>query len=102
MDLGNAIKQARKHRGLRQNAFAEVCGITPAYLSLIEGNRKDPNLSTLKTISEKLNIPLPFLFFMALDSSDIKPEKAAAFKVISPMLNAMVSEFFAENNENAS
>jgi XRE family transcriptional regulator, regulator of sulfur utilization len=101
MDLGNAIKQARKQRGLPQKAFAELCGITPGYLSLIESNQKEPNLSTLKTIGEKLNIPVPFLFFMALDSNDIKPDKKEAFDVLKPAINSMVSKFFTENNDRA-
>lgn len=98
MNLGYAIKQARKQRGLRQNVFAEICEITPAYLSQIENNLKEPNLSILKTISEKLGIPLPFLFFLALDERDIKSEKKQAYNMIEPAIKSLVNEFFTEKN----
>lgn len=65
MDLGQTIKSIRKQKGLKQNQFAELCEITQAYLSQIENNLKEPNLSTLKVISDKLETPLPILFSFA-------------------------------------
>lgn len=63
MDLGETIKSIRKQKGLKQNEFAQLCNITQAYLSQIENNLKEPNLSTLRVISNNLGIPLPILFF---------------------------------------
>lgn len=94
MNLGLAIKSIRKQKGLRQNQFAELCKITPSYLSQIENNNKEPNLSVLKLISNKLDIPLPILFFLSLDNDDIKPEKKEAFKMIAPSINSLVNQFF--------
>lgn len=94
MDLGTAIKNQRKNRGLTQHEFAANCAITQTYLSQIENNQKEPNLSTLKVISENLDLPLPFLFFLSLSEDDVKSEKRDAFKVISPSINAFVNEFF--------
>ena len=94
MNLGIVIKQARKLKGLKQNSFAKSCGITPSYLSQIENNSKDPNLSTLKTISKNLGFPLPILFFMSLDDEDIDPKKKDAFNLINPAIKSLVNEFF--------
>ncbi|MGQ7855146.1 helix-turn-helix domain-containing protein [Pedobacter sp. WC2501] len=33
---------------MRQNAFADLCNISQTYLSQIENNIKEPNISTLK------------------------------------------------------
>ena len=63
MDLGTAIRNIRKQRGQTQIEFASSCGITQTYLSQIENNSKEPNLSILKKISENLEVPLPILFF---------------------------------------
>jgi XRE family transcriptional regulator, regulator of sulfur utilization len=100
MNLGHIIKQLRKQQGLKQNTFAQLCNLSPAYLSQIENNQKDPNLSILKDISIKLSIPLPILFFMALDDNDIPEKKQAAFKLIKPLVNNLISDFFTaiENN----
>lgn len=95
MDLGLAIKSIRKQKGLKQNQFAELCDITPSYLSQIENNNKEPNLSILKIISNKLGTPLPILFFLSLDNDDVKPEKKEAFKMIAPSIKSLVNQFFA-------
>ena len=95
MDLGNVIRNIRKQKGQTQAEFASLCGITQTYLSQIEGNLKEPNLSTLKTISEKLDIPLPILFFLSMDEEDVQPNKREAFKIVGPSVNSLVNEFFA-------
>ena len=67
MNIGKVIKDTRKQRRQTQTEFALSCGITQTYLSQIENNVKEPNLSTLKTISANLDIPLPIMFFMSLN-----------------------------------
>jgi transcriptional regulator with XRE-family HTH domain len=94
MDLGNQIKFIRKQKGLTQSEFALSVGITQTYLSQIESNLKEPNLSTLKSISEGLNVPLPILFFLSMTEDDVRPNKRNAFKIVSPSVNSLVNEFF--------
>ena len=93
MNIGKVIRDARKQKGQTQNEFALSCKITQTYLSQIENNSKEPNLSTLKMISEKLDIPLPILFFMSLNEEDISPEKREAFAIINPSLKSFMNEF---------
>jgi transcriptional regulator with XRE-family HTH domain len=76
MNLGNAIQSVRKHKGIKQGDMVERTKLTQGYLSQIENNKKDPNLSSLKKISDALEVPLPVIFFLALDNEDI-PEKSA-------------------------
>lgn len=94
MDLGIVIKNIRKQKGQTQGEFASLCGITQTYLSQIENNAKEPAISTLKTISEKLGMPLPILFFQSLTSEDINPNKRNAFELVSPSIKSLVNEFF--------
>lgn len=94
MNLGIKIKNIRRQRGHTQIEFASLCGISQTYLSQIEGNLKEPNLSTLKVISEKLEIPLPILFFLSLTEEDVHPNKREAFQMIGPSINSLVNEFF--------
>lgn len=95
MDLGNIIKNIRKQKGQTQSEFALLCGITQTYLSQIENNSKEPNLSTLKLISENLNMPLPILFFLSMTEEDVQPNKRKAFQIVSPSVKSLVNEFFA-------
>jgi XRE family transcriptional regulator, regulator of sulfur utilization len=99
MNLGEIIKSQRKKQGINQNDFAESCSISQAYLSLIENNQKEPNLSTLKDIAQALQIPLPILFFMSLEDNDIQENKREAFKFINKPIKSMVNEFFTNNNQ---
>lgn len=94
MDLGTIIKNTRKQQGQTQNEFAESCGISQTYLSQIENNAKEPNLSTLKEISKNLEIPLPILFFLSLNEEDIPEEKRKAFEIVNPSVKSLISEFF--------
>jgi len=101
MDLGTTIKSLRSQKGMKQNLFAEKCDITPAYLSQIENNLKEPNISTLKTISKNLGVPLPILFFLSIDNDDVKPEKRKAFQVLAPSIKSMINEFFTNASINS-
>lgn len=94
MNLGNTIKSLRQQQGIRQNSLAESCDISQTYLSQIENNAKEPNISTLKIIAKKLSVPLPVLFFLSLDEKDIKPEKRNAYNHLAPSLQSMIAEFF--------
>lgn len=96
MDLGNTIKELRKQKGFKQNTFAELCDISQTYLSQIEGNLKEPNISTLKSISNHLNISLPILFFLSLNNEDIPVDKKQAYKIIGPTIKTLISELLNE------
>jgi transcriptional regulator with XRE-family HTH domain len=95
MNLGVTIKNIRKQKGQTQSEFASACGISQTYLSQIENNQREPNLSTLKIISNELNVPLPILFFLSLNIDDIQQSKREAFEIISPSVKSLVNEFFA-------
>lgn len=94
MNLGQTIKSIRKQRNYTQEQFASACLITQTYLSQIENNLKDPNLSVLKTIAEKLSVPLPILFFLSLNEADVQPEKRELFKDIDPLVKRVIDELF--------
>ncbi len=94
MDLGNTIKDIRKSRSLSQGAFAIECGITQTYLSQIESNQKEPTLSVLKKIAERLGIPLPLLFFQSMTEEDIQPSKREIFGIIGPAVKNLIDDMF--------
>lgn len=96
MNLGHAIKHFRQQKGIKQNFLADKSGISQTYLSQIENNVKEPNISTLKAICENLKVPLPVLFFLSMDINDVSPEKRNSFQHLAPSINSMVSEFFGE------
>ena len=92
MDLGKTIKSIRKQRGIKQNYFAELCGISQTYLSQIENNQKEPNISVVKTICSNLNVSLPILFFLSLDESDVPDKKKQAFAIVGPTVKTLLND----------
>jgi XRE family transcriptional regulator, regulator of sulfur utilization len=91
MNLGATIKTLRIQKGFNQETFAKKCSISQTYLSQIENNRKEPNLSTLNSISQSLDIPLAFIFLLGMESKDIKPVKRDAFEKLKPALDSFVN-----------
>lgn len=58
--------------GLKQRELANKLGISSNYLSLVEGNKREPSLNLLKSLANELDIPMDLFFW---DSS----EKVAGF-----------------------
>lgn len=95
MNLANKIIELRKKKGISQRELAQIAGLSPTYISMVENGKKSPTLKSLEKISNALDIPFPILSFLALDPEvDIKPEKREAFKFIAPAIMSMVEEFF--------
>jgi transcriptional regulator with XRE-family HTH domain len=60
--FGNRIKSIRKERGLTQEAFAELVGISVDFLSLIERGINAPSFEVLEKLSAGLKMPARDLF----------------------------------------
>ena len=96
MDIGKTITHLRKTKEITQEDLAKKCDITQAYLSQIEKNKKEPNLSTLKSIALALAIPLPVLFFMALENTDVPESKQEMFNVMKPSMSGFFETIFED------
>ncbi|MES2418283.1 MAG: helix-turn-helix transcriptional regulator [Bacteroidota bacterium] len=96
MDLGNTIKEIRKQKGIKQNAFADLCNISQTYLSQIENNLKEPNISILREISARLQVSLPILFFLSLNDDDIPQSKRDVFQIIGPTVKTLIKELITD------
>lgn len=94
MNLGKTIKDLRSRKNIKQNELADKVSLTQAYLSKIENNQQEPTITVLRNIARELDVPLPILFFHALDQEDIQAEKREAFEIIQPSLQRMVESFF--------
>ncbi|OIQ19316.1 MAG: hypothetical protein BM557_06325 [Flavobacterium sp. MedPE-SWcel] len=94
MNIGNAIKDLRQQKGLKQIDFAVECGLSQSYLSSIEKGRKEPTLSILKQIANALSIPMPVLVFFSIDQEDIDESKKEAFKMLEPSIKGLINDVF--------
>lgn len=93
MTLGQYVRQYREEHNLSQRKFAELCGLSNAYISILEDGKspktgKDliPKLDSLLRIANAMNITLDDLFDviddMEVDISTVsKAQKLAAPKI---------------------
>jgi transcriptional regulator with XRE-family HTH domain len=71
MNLGNAIRMCRVRRELTQQELAEKAQISASYLSLIEKDKRDVTVATLRRLAEGLTVPVGILFFLAADRREL-------------------------------
>ena len=50
--IGNRLKQLREKKGLKQEVLAKKLGITQQMVSLYEKNISEPDIETIKKLSE--------------------------------------------------
>ncbi|MEM7694303.1 MAG: short-chain fatty acyl-CoA regulator family protein [Pseudomonadota bacterium] len=55
--IGDRIRSRRRSAGLTQRALAEAIGVSPAYLSLIESDKRQIGGRLLHQIAERLGVP---------------------------------------------
>ena len=71
MNLGRSIKLCRTQRGLSQGDLAAKTGLSDAYVSLIEANKRDVPFSTVTLISEALRVPASILVFLGAEPREL-------------------------------
>ncbi|MBX2948112.1 MAG: helix-turn-helix transcriptional regulator [Crocinitomicaceae bacterium] len=96
MNIGVTIKKLRKEKGLNQQEFGKLTGITQTSLSLIENGNTIPNKSTLKSICKVLNVPEELLYFLSIDESDVPAEKREKFDLLYPTARDLMLKIFSE------
>lgn len=67
--ISKNIKKFRSLADISQEELAKRIGLTRNYLSLIEGGKREPSISTLNRISKELKIPTSILILSIEDFS---------------------------------
>lgn len=58
IDGENKVRVWRDHRGMSARELAAAVGVSPPYISEIEGGKKEGSVSVLKKIAEALRVDL--------------------------------------------
>ena len=90
MNIGSSIRHFRKIKGLTQGDVEEKSGISQSYLSQIERGDKSPNMETLKTLCDSLDIPLPLLLFSSLEEEDVVESKRGILTDLKPVFEDLL------------
>ena len=68
-EIGIRIKEAREAKGFTQEQLAEIVGLSPTHMSVIERGVKAPKLETFIKIANALNVTSDSLLLDVLDHS---------------------------------
>ena len=74
MTIGSTLKLLRTASNLTQSSLAKDLNVTANYLSLVENGRKEPSLTLLKRFSKKLDAPLGYFLWLALEENRSQEE----------------------------
>ena len=77
-NFGKIVRLRRIASGQSQRQLAATVGCSPNYLSLIEGDKKQPSMDMSRRIAEALGASLPVLLALITDESDVPEGKARA------------------------
>lgn len=74
MTIGSTLKLLRTASNLTQSSLAKDLNVTANYLSLLENGRKEPSLTFLKRFSKRLDSPLGYFLWLALEENRSQEE----------------------------
>jgi len=90
---GSRIRRARTLAGLTQQEVAEKTGLSDGYLSLIEGDRRQPSAAAVKLLSRALNISEAWISkgigSMSGDTGESQETRSVADYIFNPNSNVI-------------
>ena len=90
MEIGTAIKNLRKNKGLTQKVLAEKCGVSANAMNQIEKNASFPHKNTIDKICDVLEIPVSYLLFFSISEDDIPDEKKIVFNSLNDAVKSVL------------
>ena len=89
--IGSTLRLLRVASNLKQTLLAKDLDVTSNYLSLIENGKKEPSLTFLKKFSRRLDAPLGYLLWIALEDRD-RPEEVDLKEKMDRLLTAILEQ----------
>jgi transcriptional regulator with XRE-family HTH domain len=89
MTLGSTVKGLRTAAGFNQKEFAAQLEISPAYLSQIESDSREPTIPLLRRMADKLGSPAAILFAVAIASKLPADNRERELEVIQRLIDAV-------------
>ena len=94
MRVGKIIRKYRKSQGHTQMQLAQMVGLSMAYISMIESNQREPNLSVLEKICAALKMHVHDLAIeYILEGRKDTPEENKKLLKLKNALNALIGEY---------
>lgn len=92
--FGAHVKRLRKELRYSQDQFADIAGLSQAYLSSVERGIANPQLDTLKKIADGLGVTMPDLFIFELGEQSAVDRKARFISMFEKMPVSVIDELY--------
>ena len=89
MELGKAIREVRREKGVSQKDLAVACGVSANAMVSIEKGRSFPTKKTILAICQALNVSNAYLLLYSLEETDIPVEKRPLWQVFTLLKNSL-------------
>lgn len=96
MSIGSTLKLLRTASNLKQSALAKDLKVTANYISLIENDRKEPSLTFLKKFSKRMDVPLGYFLWLALEEG-----RSAEERDLKGRMNSLLVQLIREKKGNS-
>ncbi len=80
MKLGQRIRKRREALNLTQQELAQVLGVTPQHISVVEQDKRLPSLTFLAKLAEKLGVDIDYLVSGKATQGEIMLDPIVAIK----------------------
>ena len=77
--FGQAIKAARKAKGISRNQLADTLNIAPRYIASIENSGQHPSLQILYELVTLLDVSVDQFFFPEREQEKVHPPPSARY-----------------------
>ncbi|HWK04731.1 MAG TPA: helix-turn-helix transcriptional regulator [Puia sp.] len=98
MNIGKAIRQLRKEKGLNQIELATKANLTQTALSQIE-NGKRPGILTLQNIAAALEVSEPLIYLLSTEISDVPESRKDIYEKLFPVVESLIIQIATEPNK---
>lgn len=91
MNIGNAIRDIRKRKGISQKELAEKVGLSANALCSIENDKSTPSMKNIKKICSALGVAQSVLMFFSIAEEDIPERKRELFHALAnPLKDCLI------------
>jgi len=80
MQFGQKLKYLRTERGMNQEEFARLIGVTKQAISRYERGDRTPKITIIKMFSESLNVSVEWLVNNQLGISEVRENEDVVFE----------------------
>ena len=92
MDIGDLIKQYRKEKKLSQLELAKLCNLSESYISMIEANKRAPDIVVIEKLCKALDKHLHDLMLdKIIENLDVSEERKIIIRQAKKIMNLMIS-----------